>query len=261
MNCKTSARSKVSIMPLCRWRKCHMIEAVIGHGQLYVFILCLALKPHSTVPSDKGTVREGDGSVWPLTGVAYQHRKCPWPRTTLTFSLHTLLQWCSYKSALRARRWNVARQTTQHKAQIWKRNHANKQVSDTSLRPYLCFFSQVSAPARKWQVFWNMPTAQKHLTGMCKMKSCIIQGSQELPKQNGFERPICVAAKAKYLHFNGSRVTVYTEHFNKSQQYSFWIWKLALLLKESFKPSNICTEQSVYVLLQSTFAANSISTL
>lgn len=42
-----------------------MIEAVIGHGQLYVFILCLALKPHSTVPSDKGTVREGDGSVWP----------------------------------------------------------------------------------------------------------------------------------------------------------------------------------------------------
>lgn len=138
MNCKTSARSKVSIMPLCRWRKCHMIEAVIGHGQLYVFILCLALKPHSTVPSDKGTVREGDGSVWPLTGVAYQHRKCPQPRTALTFSLHTLLQRCSYKSTLRAMQRDVARRTTQHKPHIWKRNHANEQVSDTSLRPYLC---------------------------------------------------------------------------------------------------------------------------
>lgn len=93
MNCKTSGRSKVSIMPLYMWRKCHMMEAVIGHGQLQGVIICLALKPHSTVRLDNGTVKVGDGSVWPL-GVAYQHGKCPWPRTALTFPMQSLAQGC-----------------------------------------------------------------------------------------------------------------------------------------------------------------------
>lgn len=127
-------------------------------------------------------------------------------------------------------------------------------TSFSQTRPTFC--SQLSSPAHKQQAFKKMPTSQKHLTGTYKTKSCIIQGSQELPNQkNGFERPICVTVNAKYLHFNGLRVTVYIEHFDKSQQYSFRICKLALLRKETFKSSNICTIQFVRVLLQSTSAA------
>lgn len=86
MNYQTSAKTRVSIMLLCTW-KCHMIESVIGHGQLYVFIYCLALKLHSTVTLDKRTVSERDGSVWPLLGVACWHRLCTQWWTALSFGL------------------------------------------------------------------------------------------------------------------------------------------------------------------------------
>lgn len=58
------------------WKR-HMIESVIGHGQLYVFIYCLAFKLPSPVKLDKGTVSKRDGSVWPLLGVTCWHRLCP----------------------------------------------------------------------------------------------------------------------------------------------------------------------------------------
>lgn len=143
-------------------------------------------------------------------------------------------------------------QKAQISAKICKSNHANE-VGFQSF-PYTgsVFLNQVSSP----QVFKKMSTLQKHLIGTYKRRLCIIQGPQELPNQkNGFERPICVTANAKYLHFNGLHVTVYIEHFNKSQQYSFWICKLALLLQETFKSSNICNILFVCVLLQSMSAA------
>lgn len=101
-----------------------------------------------------------------------------------------------------------------------------------------------------------MSALQKHLTGTHKRRLCIIQEAWGLPNQkNGFEKPICVTADAKYLHFNGLHVTVYVEHFNKSQQYSFRICKLAFLLQETSKSRNICNIQFMCVLLQSTPAA------